>query len=176
MSYKAGFEFEFQKSVCKKLMNFNSFIEITENPDIVYHYTNCTDHRPDFLLLLPDQKRVLVLVVPTVKMALIYNIERFNALHSFCKNNGYGYLIMDNRGNSVFDIKNRDVDPELTSHLDSILNLQNRILWENIKAIKEFHPVSNSDIAAYVLQNKLYFTMDPFCIKRREKRNDSSSR
>jgi len=143
-------------------------IEIIENPDIVYCATSQTNHRPHFLLRLPDKSSVLVLVLPTINMAYIYNIQRCNELHRFCKEHGYGYLIIDDHENSIYDLKKRAIDLELVDYLNTILNDQNMIVWQNIKEIKLTRSVSNADIAAYVLQNKLHFTMKPFCIKRRE--------
>ena len=109
----------------------------------------------------------ILVLMNTVNMAFIYNIQRCNALHSFCKEKGYGYLIIDDRGNSIYDIKSRKLDEELVDTLNNILDSQSMIIWKNIKEIKLTRPVPNEDIAAYVLQNRLYFTMEPFCIKRR---------
>lgn len=166
-SYVAEFHYSFEKSFYEKLKKFESIIDIVVNPDVVYYSTKAGDHRPHFLLRLPDGTSVLVLVMQTVNMAFIYNIERCNALHSFCKKHGYGYLITDDHGNSILDIKNRTVDQELTDILNSILNNNGLIVWNDIKAIKQTQSVSNHDISAYVLQNKLHFTLKPFCIKRR---------
>lgn len=104
----------------------------------------------------------------TLNMAYIYNTQRFNELHAFCKKNGYGYLITDDRKNSIYDIMHRTVDPELVECLNAVLNKQTMIVWENVKEIKQTRAVSNADIAAYVLQNKLHFTMRPFRIKKME--------
>lgn len=166
-SYENELRYAFEKTFYAKLKKFESIIEMIEAPDIVYYYSNETDHRPHFLLRLPDGRSVLVLVLRTINMAYIYNIKRCNALHRFCRENGYGYLIIDDRGNSIYDIKNRTVDPFLTERFDTLLKNQGMIVWNNIKEIKLTHPVSNADIAAYVLQNRLHFTMNPFCIRHR---------
>lgn len=168
VSYEKETTYVFEKKIRNKLEKFESIIEIIESPDIIYYYTNQTDHRPHYLLRLPDSKSVLVIVLPTINMAFHYNIRRCNELHRFCKENGYGYLIIDDRGNSIYDIKNRAIDSALVERLDTMLSEQTMIVWRNIKELKLTYPVSNADIAAYVLQNKLYFTMEPFCIKRRE--------
>lgn len=168
-SYKKEKSFKFEKRLYEKLKKFEPLIGIIENPDIVYYSTSKTDHRPHFLLRLPDESCVLVLVLPTLNMAYIYNIQRYNELHRFCKEHGYGYLIIDDRENSIYDIRNRVVDQELVDCLNTVLNNQTMIVWRNIKDIKLTRQVSNADIAAYVLQNKLHFTMEPFCIKRRDK-------
>lgn len=167
-SYQKEKSFQFEKRFYDKLKKFEPLIEIIENPDIVYCATSQTNHRPNFLLRLPDKSSVLVLVLPTINMAYIYNIQRCNELHRFCKEHGYGYLIIDDRENSIYDLKKRAIDPQLVDYLNTILNDQNMIVWQNIKEIKLTRSVSNADIAAYVLQNKLHFTMKPFCIKRRE--------
>ena len=167
-SYEKEKSFDYETKLYKKLKKFEPILEITENPDIVYYSTSQTDHRPHFLLRLPDKTHVLVLVLPTINMAYIYNIERCNELHRFCKEHGYGYLIIDDRGNSIYDIRSRVIDPELVSSFNTILNNQTRIVWRHVKELKETRPISNADIAAYVLQNKLHFTMEPFCIKRRK--------
>ena len=70
------------------------------------------------------------------------------------------------RGTSIYDIKEKEVDGELVDLLNSALDKQGMIMWETVKQIKQTHKVSNEDIAAYVLQNKLNFTLKPFCIKR----------
>ena len=168
VSYEKEYTYAFEKKFYKKLKSFESFVDIIENPDIVYYSSVQTDHRPNFLLRLPDRKSALVVVAPTVNMAFFYNIERFNGLHCFCKESGYGYLIMDDRGNSIYDVKSKAVDPKISERFDAILKSKGKILWEDIKKIKLEMPVSNIDIAAYVLQSKLYFTKKPYCIKKRE--------
>lgn len=76
-------------------------------------------------------------------------------------------MIIDDRENSIYDVKNKIVDPELVEQFNAILEKRTMIGWQDIKEIKETRSVSNMDIAAYVLQNKLYFIKKPFCIKRR---------
>ncbi|MBO5415365.1 MAG: hypothetical protein J6A83_01890 [Clostridia bacterium] len=166
--YKEEKRFDFVEKVYKKLKKLNPLIEIIENPDIVYYRTSQTEHHPNFLLRVPDGRSVLVLVLPTINMAFKYNIQRCNELHRFCKNNGYGYLIIDDRGNSIYDIRNKEIAPELVGQFNAIMETRNMIIWSDIKEIKLTRPVSNADIVAYVLQNKLYITMSPFCIRRRK--------
>lgn len=156
-----------EENFLKKLKKFESIIEILQTPDIVYYSNDRTFHRPHFLLRLPDGTQVLVVVTQTINMALCYNIKRFNALHLYCKKHGYGYLITDNQENSIYDIKSRVLDTELCERLNDILDEKGIINWKDIKEIKLSRTVSNADIAAYVLQNKLHFNLQPFLIKRK---------
>lgn len=166
-TYEKEKRYYHEKRMCKVFKKFEDSVEVIENPDIVYYSSSMTDHRPDILLRLSDGTSVLVVVLPTINMAYIYNIKRCNELHSFCKANGYGYLIIDDRDNSIYDIKSRDIDKKLEDELDLVLEENGMIVWGDIVRIKEFVTVTNADIAAYVLKNKLHFTMGPFCIKRR---------
>ena len=162
-SLEAPFEHTGEKRFYSTLKKFESFIEIIKTPDIIY-YSNNTDHRPNFLLKLPNKTSVLVLVVPTVNMALSYNKSRFNALHCFCKERGYGYLIMDDRGNSIYDLKNRVIAPELACALSDMLDKNKRIVWQDIKELSQNIKIRNQDVAAFVLQRNLNFRLSPYCI------------
>ncbi len=164
------YNFHFENKFYEKIRKFERIVDIIKNPDIVFYSTNQTDHRPHFLLRLSNGKSVLILLLPTINMGFAYNLERFNALHNFCTENGYGYLITDDRGNSIYDIKNKIIDEELVKTLDNILNTKNFISWRDIKDIKLTRSVANIDIVAYVLQNKLRFSMSPFSIRRRKQR------
>ena len=167
-AYSDGFSSSAEDRFHKKITKFESIIKIVRTPDIVYYSSPQTDHRPSFLLQFPDQTNVLVLIMNTINLAFVYNVQRCNELHRFCKENGYGYLIMDDRGNSIYDLMNRDLDSELENILNGMLDSYSMITWEHIKDIKLTRPVPNDDIVTYVLKNKLHFTMSPFCIKRRQ--------
>ena len=166
-SYNPNLKYGYEKKFLEKMQRFSDYVDVIINPDIVYYSSKETDHRPMFLLRLNDGTKVLVVLLQTINMALIYNIRRCNELHRFCKENGYGYLIIDDRGNSIYDVKNRVIDDELVSLLNIIIARRGIILWSDIKDLKLTRPVSNLDIAAYVLQNKLYFTMEPYRIMQR---------
>jgi len=166
--YQKDQSFLFERKICEKFKKFEELIEIIEDPDIIYYSSSQTDHRPHVLLRLPNGASVLVLIVPTINMAFSYNIIRCNELHRFCKENGYGYMIIDDCGRSIYELRSREIDPALEEQLNAILEDQGVIFWRNIKEIKETRSVSNADIAAYVLQNKLHFTREPFCIRRRK--------
>ncbi len=151
----------------RQLEKMKEYLHFVQKPNIVYYSTSKTDHRPDFLLELENGRRVLVLVLPTLNMAFSYNTKRFQALWDFCEKKGYGYLVVDDRGQTPCDLKRLPVDPILKSTLDTILLSKREILWDDILGVKEVHEVTNTLIAAYVLQNELHFVMDPyFCIRR----------
>ena len=138
----------------------------TKNPNIVYYVSEKTTHRPDFMIHTPEGRYVLVVTCPTLNMSFSYNIKRFNALHRFCVQNGYGYLVIDDKRNSIYDIKRFNVGDKIKKALDGVLDEKRCILWTDIAALKKSLKITNKDVAAYVLQKKLLFTTKPLCITR----------
>jgi hypothetical protein len=160
--------YDFEKKARLKLLKLLPLVDIIENPDIVYCSTSQTDHRPHALLRLSDGRSILVLILPAINMAYIYNIQRFNELHQFCVNNGYGYLIIDDNDNSIYDLKNRAIANELTDALNAVLDKKGQIDDQSLSVLRSAYKLSKLDIASYVLQNKLHFSPKPFCIKKRK--------
>ena len=165
------FDNQYETNLATKLKKFESFVEIIPNPDIIYYRSNVTDHHPQFALKLPGGEVALVVTVPTINMAFSYNVNRFNQLHKFCKQNGYGYLIIDDRGCSIFELQKRQIDIELEQSLFEILDKRGEILWTDIKDLHEKMgtSVSNTDLAAFALKNKLFLSSMPFVIRHRDK-------
>ncbi len=127
-----------------------------KNPDIVYYQSQKTAHRPNYLLQT-EAGQVLVLIVPISKFAAGYNIVRYNALHAFCRENGYGYLILEEHFLSIFELKKMPLQPEMVASLNRILEEQKCIFWPDILKLRESYTITTRDIAAYILQNKLDF-------------------
>ena len=146
----------------RQLEKMREHLTFVEFPDIIYYSTSKTDYRPNFLLELPDGRRVLVLVIPTLNMAYTYNRPRFQALREFCKENGYGYLITDDRENTLETLSSLPIDPAIAEALDAVLSQKNNIAWDDIRGLKMTHTVTNATIAAYVLQRELAFSIDPY--------------
>lgn len=147
-----------------RLRRCNKLKAVIRKPKIVYYVTSSTEHVPDFGLLTQDGKFILVVALPTINMAIRYNLNRFNALHKFCKENGYGYIITDDRFNSIYDIKHSELNSELEQSLLRILDKFGRIGWSDIQKLKSKFRITNATIAAFVMQNNLNFSLNPFVI------------
>ncbi|MDE5592436.1 MAG: hypothetical protein K2I75_00725 [Clostridiales bacterium] len=110
---------------------------------------------------------MLVVVVAVINMAFGYNIKRFNDLHTYCKENGFGYLVMNDRFKTIFDVKQTEINNDLVNELNYVLEKTDSIAWKDIILLKDKYAITNDIIAAYVLQNKLDFQLKPFRIKKR---------
>ena len=162
--YEAYIEYDYEEQLEKTLTSFSPFPRVIKHPNLPFG-----EYRPDFLLVLPDGQGVLVMVAPTLSLALYYNVCKMNALHAFSKEEGYGYLILDDQNRSVFDLRRLPVPASTREALLTVLEERGAILEEDIEALRNSHTLTNETLAAFVLSEKLHFAIDPFCIKRRDR-------
>lgn len=149
----------------KKFMNIPKVSKVIPNPNIYYRENNSTKYNPDFALIYED-KIILVIVLNTINLGFYYNLLRFNDLHQYCKENGYGYIIISERFKSFFDIKKTDIEPELEDWLLNILEKRKVINWRDILTLKGKFVITNEKIVAFVIKHKLKFTLNPFVIRK----------
>ncbi len=76
---------------------------------------------PDFQCLTHDGRLVIVEVKPLFRMLEYDNIQKFHALKAYCEENGFGYLIVDDRNNSfeAIDIHNFEFEKQIMRELDA---------------------------------------------------------
>ena len=94
------------------------------------------------------------------------NIETLTEAEvALCEQNGYGYLVMDDRDQAFDSVKAAEVNEGLARALDEVLRQNNRILWPDIVRLKEEHAITNTALASFVLQRGIRLTTTPFfCI------------
>lgn len=155
-------EYVYLSQFRKTLEEQSEVLSFVQNPDVVYYTSASTVHRPDFMLLMPNGRRVLVMVVRTLNLAYWYNVERFAALRRFCEENGYGYLITDGRSYTQETLMALPIAPQLVGALDSVLKERGWILWQDIGELRQTYTVTQATIAAYVLQKGLVFSTNPY--------------
>ncbi len=77
-------------------------------------------YHPDFQCLTHDGTLVLVEVKPLFRMLEYENIEKFRALKAYCEENGFGYLITDDKNHSfeAIDVHNAAFEERIMQELD----------------------------------------------------------
>lgn len=91
-----------EKKILENFLSKNTFKEIkTQSLKIPF---GKSFYYPDFQCLTHDNNLVVIEVKPLVKMCEAHNIRKFEALKEYCEKNGFGYLIIDDRNNSFYEI------------------------------------------------------------------------
>ena len=99
-------ESHLEKNILEKLLHYKTFKKVkTQSLKIPFKKSY---YYPDFQCLTHDNSLVIIEVKPLFNMCDSYNIEKFQALKSYCEENGYGYLIVDDRRNSFSAINNEN--------------------------------------------------------------------
>ena len=137
---------------------------VTVQPDIFFqHLKTGEPMHPDILLEKEDGGSVLIVVRHLAEIAAESNLELYNSLHLFCGEHGYTYMILDENCRSLHKLK--EYPPcELFERLESVLAEKGSILKSDADDIG----ADTEALAAFVLQNRLSFTLSPWKICRKE--------
>jgi hypothetical protein len=116
---------------------------------------------PDLFLLLQDGTGIVTEITPLFRMALWWNLLKFEALRSFCGRVGFGLLITD--GYSCFEeICQYKVNQRYTSEVMYYLRNKGALDWNTYKEMKDKHHANRKDFVGLVVQNRLLWKLGPF--------------
>ena len=118
---------------------------------------------PDFQCLTHDNCLVLIEIKPLLKMCEYANIEKFEVLKNYCKKYGFGFLIMDERGNSFEHIVDENCD--FSKSVLAEINEHGHISYHQYKELCTQYNASVKNLIALIKKNKLNFSF-PFLIEK----------
>lgn len=119
---------------------------------------------PDLLIEKADGGIVAVLVRPLADMALSENLKIYNLFHRFCGERNMTYMILDEYGHSVYDLRRKSPNPVLAARMDSLLAAKGEITEADLCELG----IDSENLTLYVLQNRLDYFAAPRRIKKRE--------
>ena len=115
---------------------------------------------PDIFFMLTDGTGVVVEIKPNTEMALKINLNKWEALKTYCANQGLGFLITDCR-KTIQQIQQHDYSPDFAE--DVLLALQNGpLFWKEYEQIKNKHNETIQGFSALVLSHSLKWKLKPF--------------
>lgn len=146
-----------ERKILVKLLSCKTFKQIkTQSLKIPF---NNSHYYPDFQCLTHDNHLVIIEVKPLLNMCVSYNIQKFYTLKDYCEKHGYGYLILDDKRNSFFDIN--DPNEKFNSALLAELNQNPNIKYDEYKEIYSGTHASLKNLLTLIKDKKLTLTF-PF--------------
>ena len=119
-------------------------------------------YHPDFQCLTHDNHLVLIEIKPLFRMGECTNIEKFEALKEYCIKYGFGYLIIDGRGNSFEDI---DVEnAEFSKAVLTAIHQHKSVTYKRYRQIYLHTNASVKNFITLIKKYKLHFAF-PFCLR-----------
>ena len=93
---------------------------------------------------------------------------KFKALHNYCKERNIGYLVIDERLNSLFQYKNNISNAKLEKVILDELSVNNNINYIRYRELLYANDLAATikDLSVVVLKNKLRWSLKPFSIKK----------
>lgn len=154
-----------EKRILKSLLKHNTFKRIkTQSLSIDYGYGATFKYYPDIQAITHDNKFVIIEIKPLIKMCEYRNIRKFNALQNYCKNNGYGYLIMDNFKN-YYDEKNK-INSSFAKLLTEFFNKHKSLDYKKYKEFVNITKCTISEQLATIKMLNLRLHTNPFYVNK----------
>lgn len=117
---------------------------------------------PDVFVCLASGHHFVVEVKPRFFMALKINLRKWTALKKYCKERGWGLLITDG-SRSIREVSNYPVRDEFAADLLRALKTKS-LSFIDYKQIANKHQASTNEFLALVLQFRLDWSLEPFCL------------
>lgn len=164
LEYESSLEFR----VLVKLEN-NPFVKRvkTQSLSILRDNTLGRYYFPDIQILTVDDEIYIIEVKPLDDMVIPENIEKYNSLKDYCLTMGYGYAMIDERGNTFESVVNHYVPNEKKVAILKALESQKRLRYQDIKGLQIKHTISKIDLLKIVYDNadRLDYLSRPLSIK-----------
>ena len=116
---------------------------------------------PDFQCLTHDNCFVIIEIKPVFNMCEYVNIEKFEALKMYCEKYGFGYLIVDERGNSFESIN--EENEAFSECVLSEINKRGCLYYGTYKQIFSQTNASVKNMLTIIKKYKLKF-LTPFSL------------
>jgi DNA-binding CsgD family transcriptional regulator len=120
-------------------------------------------YHPDFQCLTHDNCLVLIEIKPLLNMCEYDNIEKFEVLKNYCEKYGFGFLIIDERGNSFEHINEENC--EFSKSVLAEINEHGHIAYYQYKKIVTQYNATVKNLIALIKNYNLHFSF-PFLIKK----------
>lgn len=123
----AAFEYESRTYACESFLERHVLQQFLKNETFREIKTQSLKipfkqwpYHPDFQCLTHDGSLVVVEVKPLYRMLEYENIQKFHTLKAYCEENGFGYLVIDDRNNSfeAIDVHNDEFEKQIMQELE----------------------------------------------------------
>ena len=132
---------------------FIKFIK-TQSIEIEYSYKEKNyKYYPDFQLLTYDNQLIIVEIKNMYDICDSLNIAKYNALKEFCDSNGFGYLMVDDKGNSLEKISKIKINEIKTKSFIKLLKYKGKLNYRDFKSFKKLYKLTMKEMAKILLDN-----------------------
>lgn len=166
MAREVVFESNLEASFLRALEKCPLVAAYQEQPiSVPYEYDGQSRrYFPDIFVLLHDGRGLVVEIKPRLQFGLRANLAKWSALRGFVRKRGYGLLITD--GRIALQVVQRHSVPAAYRTAVQQTLAAGSISWPKYRQLRDEYRPSHIDFAALVLQDRLVWTLLPFCLRR----------
>ena len=116
---------------------------------------------PDVQVLTKNGFMIIIEIKPTMHMIEYLNLVKFQALDSFCRDRGIGYIVLDDR-RCLNDIYNWEINETLCKTVLCILDKKPFLTYTDLKEIVERRNFKYRDLYPIILRENLKLMCKPY--------------
>jgi len=122
---------------------------------------------PDFVVLFSDGRIAIIEVKIVLDMVTSKTLVKYDALKSFCEDKGFGYAMLNDRGDTLEKLKLTEKQKDLSNILSNNRSIIEGIRYKDFKVIKDNIDLTNGDLYSilYFNRNNFDFSIRPFKLK-----------
>lgn len=150
-NYEYNYIYPHEKVVIHKLLSNNSFKQIKSHSLKILFDNN--DYYPSLQVLTHENNFIVIEVMPISEMCKHYNIKKFDAIKRYCEKFKFGYLFIDDKFNSYYDICEENL--EFETNILKLLSLKNKITFCEYNEIKKKYNANIKQLLTIIRKNNL---------------------
>lgn len=153
---EVDYESALEKNIIKSYSKCNFVTNIkTQSLVIDYTYKNKTyQYYPDIQILINDKVLAIIEVKPAYYMVDSFNLAKYDALKSYCTQNGFGYAMVDDHLNSIETIKRIDVEKKIVDSFIEYVKRNGYINYWQFKNFRIIYKLKTVDLEKIILDNQ----------------------
>lgn len=153
---EVDYESILEKDIIKSYSKCNFVTNIkTQSLIIDYTYKNKTyQYYPDIQILINDKVLAIIEVKPVYHMVDGFNLAKYDALKSYCTQNGFGYVMIDDHLNSIETIKRIKVEKEIEDNFIKYVKENSEINYRQFKNFRMRYQLKTVDLEKIILDNQ----------------------
>jgi hypothetical protein len=159
---------------CKSRLELDFYRLLDDADDIVEYHAHSISvpytvkgarltYYPDLFALCRDGRGIVVEIVPLFRMAMWWNLQKFEALKIYCDRVGFGLLVTDGYS-CLEEVYQYRVKEEYATEAMRYMETSGTIDWNTYRQIIDRYHPKGKDLVGLIVQNGLALHLNPFQI------------
>ena len=175
--YDVYYDSMYEKKILEELDSC-SFVKKIKTQSLIIPYKARLSNKkrryiPDIQLLLTDGSLAIIEIKPYLEMVNSTNMRKHKALRKYCKENGYGFAIIDKDLYSFEDLKKEKVSEDVQKEFIDYVKDKKKVTFNQCKEFKKKHMLNNYQLCYIIWKNNRKLLYQQYYITAKKIKNEN---